>query len=238
MSGSVMNTSMIYAQGRPLPKGSYRRNRNRIKRLIAKDPQTEYFFELARLEALRQDWERAQEAIEQLLQFDPTFWLGKLFLAQVLENKQEYEKAQHLYETVMMQQPESSIVSREYGRFLLSRESFSSARIHLLKALELDPRDAYAHALLAELYFLLGYRAQAVFHLKLGFSHHEQHPFYFPQSARLFMSMGCYEEAAMYWKKAVQLEPKNSFFRSQLKKALKAKQKGLNERVKEVFSKK
>lgn len=238
MLGSVMNTSMIYAQGRAFPKGSYRKNRNRIERLIAEDPQTDYYYELARLEAIKQNWDRAQNAIEQLLEIEPSLVEGMLFLAQVLESKGELDKSESLYLRILQKQPASSVVFREYGRFLLERESFALARTHLLRALELNPADAYAHSLLAELSFHLGYLGQAVLHLHLGSNQPELHPFYYPRSARLWMSMGYYEEAVSYWKCALQLEPKNQLYRNQLRQAVKAKQKSLNQRIREAFTKK
>lgn len=234
MPAAVLTTSMIYAEGRPFPKGSYRKNRSKIERLIKDEPKIEYFFEFARLEAVQHHWDKAQAILEKILERDPDNLEGMLFLAQVMENKEMFEQADELYQKSLQMAPNDSLVYREYGRFFMNRNELKSAQTHLFKALELNSADAYAHSLLAELYLLLGYQAQALFHLELASYKKESHPFYYPQSARILMKMGFYEKAAQLWKKAMQWDPKNDIYRSQFRLALKAKQKGADPNKEQV----
>lgn len=205
--------------------GRYRRNRAKIERLIAQDPQVEYYMELAYLEARTQHWENAQKAIEQALALDPSRGEAQLFLAQLLEIQERHEEARSIYLSLLENHPFMSVAYREFGRFLLEQGSLSLAQSMLLKGLEINPRDALAHTLLAEIYLQKDRRAQALLHLEIANRFHENEPFFHQCSAQIFMQLEEYDKAAKHFKLALQVNRKNKSLRSLLREAVKKKQR-------------
>lgn len=218
MPGPIIDTySLEQRQGKQMVTGSYRRNRARLERLIKEDPRMEYYLALAHLEARNQYWDRAQEAVETALEREPVHQEAQLLLAQILEAKNELQQSEVIYQAVLNCHPQFSRGHREYARYLMTHtDSITTAQNLLLRSLDLDPRDALAHTLLAEVYLLKGRNGQALLHLELAAHYHEgQQPFYHQRTAKVFMKMEQYDEAARQLKLALRVDPKNKLIRSQ-----------------------
>ncbi|MBA4492811.1 tetratricopeptide repeat protein [Paenactinomyces guangxiensis] len=224
MAGPMFEVySIVYKQGKKqVVQGSYRRNRARIERLIKKDPQADYYLALAHLEARNRQWDRAQAAIGSALELEPLCAEAQLLLAQVLEAKNELQPSNDAYQSVLNCHPDFSRGYREYARYLMTHsDSLRLAQNLLLRSLELDPKDALAHTLLAEVYLLQSHTRQALLHLELAAHYHEGQPFYHQRTANLFMKMEQYDEAAKQLKLALRIDPKNKLIRSQFRQVLK-----------------
>ena len=99
---------------------------------------------------------------------DPFHVQGHLLRAQILQALGRMEESRSLFEKILSQYPDHSEAYREYGCFLLSEGAPETAQAHLLKSLTLNPKDAFAHALLAEVYTLTGRKEQAFLHLEIA----------------------------------------------------------------------
>lgn len=211
------------AKGKRYVSGSYRRNRAKLERLIKKQPRTEYYLMLAVLEIRKHYWNRAHQAVEKALTLTPDHKEAHLLYAQILEAKQELFEAGRSYQAVLHRFPHFSKAYREYARYLMTHtDSITMAQSLLLKGLELDPKDALSHILIAEICLLRGKTGQALLHSELAQHYYMDHPRFHQGKARLFMEMERYEEAARHLKIAMRLDPKNKVLRSQFAQALKA----------------
>lgn len=216
-------TWFIQNQKNPLLTGGYRRSRSRIERMIRKDPRADYYLVLAQLEIKKQHWDRAQAALEMALQIEPSHTEAQLLLAQVLEAKQDLDSAHTAYKVVLEGRPHFSRACREYARYLTAHtEELQLARSLLLHSLELDPRDALAHTILAEVYLLQGRTEQATLHLQLAGHFHEGQTSYHQQAAKLLANMQKYDEAAEQLRMALRVDPRNKIIRTQFKEVKKA----------------
>ncbi|RAL25629.1 hypothetical protein DL897_06000 [Thermoflavimicrobium daqui] len=211
-------------QTRKSPLGGYRFHRAKIERQIAKDPQVNYFIELAKLEASKGHWERSQQVIESALQINPYSGEIQLFLAQVLEMQGKDEEARTVYLNLLDEHSYMSEAYREFGRFLIVQGSISLAQSILLRGLELNPKDALAHTLLAEIYLQKDRRAQAVLHLEIAKRFHQGQLSFHQRSAQLYMALEEYEEAVKHFKLAMQADRKNKSLRVLFRQAMKAKE--------------
>jgi tetratricopeptide (TPR) repeat protein len=191
--------------------------------LIRQDPRAEHYLLLAVLEARKQYWHRAQAAVESALRLHPDHAEATLLLAQVLEAKNEREQAEEVYRSLVEAHPCFSRGFREYARFLMTHtDSISTAQRLLMRSLEMNPRDALAHTLLAEIYLLRGRTGQAFLHLEIAAHYHEEHPLFHESKAKLLMEMERYEEAAKQLRRALRMDPKNERIRLQYAEALRA----------------
>jgi len=212
------------SQGRTSSLGGYRLTRAKIERQIAKEPKAEGFLELAKLEAGKRHWERAQQAIESALELESESGKAQLFLAQILELQGKAEEARSVYLLLLEEHPFMSSAHREFGRFLLEQGSISIAQSVLLRGLELDPKDALAHTYLAEIYLMKDRRDQAMLHLKIAKRYANGTPLVHQRSAQLMMAMEEFEEAADHFKLAMRGDRKNKSLRLLFKQAMKAKE--------------
>ncbi|SHE70678.1 Tfp pilus assembly protein PilF [Seinonella peptonophila] len=217
--------SIVYIQGKALQSVSYHRIRSRIERMIAKKPDIEGYLELACLEARKQDWDRAQVAVESALQLDRDNPDAQLLFAQVMESKQEAGQAHDLYQGLLQKHPHFSKAHREWGRFLMQQnEQMELAQAALWKSLELNPRDPMAHLLLAKTFIHKNRQAQALLHLEIAERYQEKEPLFHAWSARLWMEMEQYDKAAKHLKIALQYFPRNKAIRVQFRQAVRAKE--------------
>ncbi|MFC7441230.1 tetratricopeptide repeat protein [Laceyella putida] len=210
-------------QGKRYVSGSYRRNRAKLERMIKEEPQAEYYLMLAVLEVRKHYWNRAHQAVEKALTLAPDYKEAHLLYAQILEAKQELVEAARAYQATLHRFPQFSKAYREYARYLMTHtDSITLAQSLLLKSLELDPKDALSHILIAEICLLRGKTGQALLHFELAQHYYLDHPRFHQGKARLFMEMERYEEAAKHLKLAMRLDPKNKVLRNQFAQALKA----------------
>lgn len=215
--------SIVYIQGKKLQSVSYRRIRSRIERLIAKEPKSAHYLELAYLEARKQYWERAQVAIESALQIEEENLDAQLFLAQILEIKQEINQAYRKYQELLEMFPNFSKAYREFGRFLKAHHlSEKLAQASLLKALELNPQDPMAHILLAEVFIHKNRQAQALLHLEIAERYQEIDPLSHERMAQLWTQLEQFEKALCQWKQAIKIFPRHKWLRMQFRKTEKA----------------
>lgn len=224
MAGPIIESPSPVEQpeGKRIVQGSYRRNRARIERLIKKDPKADHYLALAHLEARNHYWDRALTAIQAALGLDPMRAEAQLMLAQVLEAKKELERSRAVYESLINSHPHFSKGYREYARYLMTHtDLLHLAQNLLLRSLELDPKDALSHTILAEVYLLRGRTGQALLHLELAAHFHEGEPFYHQRTANLFIKLEQYEEAVRQLKMALRIDPKNKMIRSQFRQILK-----------------
>jgi Tfp pilus assembly protein PilF len=225
--------SIVYIQGKKLQKGSYRRIRSRIERMIAKEPRIDLYLELAYLEARKQYWDRAQVAVESALQIEDSHRDAQLFLAQILEARQEITQAKQTYQAILDQYPDYSQALREYGRFLMhNTDEKKWAQAILLKALEMNPKDPMAHILLAEIFVHNNREAQALLHLEIAERYQDCEPLSHEHMARLWMKMQQYDKAIRQWKAALKYFPRNKLYRLQFRQAVKAQQQNRTNRTK------
>lgn len=224
MGGLIIETDFLReTRERRWAMGSYRKNRSKLERLIKKNPRTEYYLALAVLEARKQYWQRAQLAAESALKVNPNLPEAKLMVAQILEARDELKKAAIVYQSLCQTHVHFSKGYREYARYLMTHtDAITLAQNLLLHSLELDPKDAISHTLIAEIYLLRGKTKQALLHVELAKQYHKEDPLYHHRKAKLYMEMQKYEEAARQLKIALRMDPKNKWIRHQLNQALKA----------------
>lgn len=224
MGGVILETGILReSRERRWAMGSYRKNRSKLEKLIKKNPRSEYFLALAVLEARRQYWQRAQLAAESALKANPDSPEAKLLFAQILEAREELKKAAIIYQALCQTHIHFSKGYREYARYLMTHtDAITLAQNLLLHSLELDPKDAISHTLIAEIYLLRGKSKQALLHVELAQHYHKEDPLYHHRKAKLYMEMQKYEEAVRQLKIALRMDPKNKWIRNQLHQVLKA----------------
>jgi tetratricopeptide (TPR) repeat protein len=94
---------------------------------------------------------RAKILLERALRYEPKHWVAHLDLAQIAASNGFYERAAAHYE-VAFEAPEvvkRADVWRDYAAVLLKMNDDKTAELALQKSLELDPKSADAHVLLA-----------------------------------------------------------------------------------------
>lgn len=223
MSSTVIDFPWMEVSDSTVSSGKYRRKKAKLERLIAKEAKSQYYFELAQLEAKAKHWDEAQEAIRSALKLDPNYLEAELLLARLLEKQQEVSSANEYYQKLIQKYPQRAEVYREYGRFLLFHNlSTPPAQSVLFKSLEINPKDALSHLWLASFYLHKNKTAQAKLHLEIALRYAEGYPALYSQSASIFMKLGDYQEAAEQWKNALKWDPRNKLYRKQYKEALKA----------------
>src|SRR5699024_8768350 len=124
--------------------------------------------EMARIKVRKKRYSEALDALEGVLKADPFHAEGLLLRARALEDMGQLTDARLSLEKVLSQYPQYSPAHREYGRFLLREGSPRSAETELLRALTINPQDAYAHALLAEVCVCTGRKQQGLLHLEIA----------------------------------------------------------------------
>lgn len=215
--------SIVYHVGEG--PSSSRRIRARLTRKIAKQPGVDLYIRLAYEEARQQNWDQAQEAIDSALKLKPNHADAMLFQAQILESRGEEQQAEKAYRSVVTTHTDFSKAYREYGRFFMKEEStLSTAQTYLLQALELKPKDALAHLLLAEIFLKKGRTSQALLHIEIAKRFQEEEPLFHGRSVPLFLQLEQYDEAIKQLKLAQKHDPKNKWYREQsreLQKTLK-----------------
>ncbi|WP_164491788.1 tetratricopeptide repeat protein [Staphylospora marina] len=223
MAGPIIDADFAWGSGeRRWMSGSYRRNRNRIERLIRKEPKVEHYLLLALLEAQKHDWKRSQAAVEEALLLEPGNREAELLHAQILEGRGDLSAAEAAYRSLCRNHPGFSKAFREYARYLMTHtDSTDLARNLLFMSLELNPKDAVSHTLLAEFYLLSGKPGQAMLHLELADQYGDGHPACRIRCAKLYMEMKRYEEAVRQFRLAMRMAPGNKAIRAQFHKALK-----------------
>jgi Tfp pilus assembly protein PilF len=216
----VIDTHSIVYMKREKDSSSHsRRVRSRLNKRLAKRPAVDLYIRLAYEEARLQNWEQAQTAIEAALEIAPDHADAMLLKAQILESRAEEQQAQQAYRAVIENHTAFSKAYREYGRFFLGDPAtFPTAQMHLLRALELWPKDALAHLLLAEIYMQRERRSQALLHLEIAKRFQDEEPLFHGRSVQLFLQLEQHEEALKQLRLAVKHDPKNKWFRAQLRK--------------------
>lgn len=210
--------SIVYLIGENVQTSNDRRIRARLERKIAKKPEIDLYIKLAYLEAKRQNWDHAQAAINSALELEPHHADALLFLAQILESRGESQKAEQAYQSVVELHAEFSKAYREYGRFFMRQESsLDLAQTYLLRALELRPKDALAHLLLAEVFIQKKRLSQGLLHLEIAKRFQDEEPLFHSRSVQLFLHLNQYEEAMKQLKFALKYEPKNKNIRTQIR---------------------
>ncbi len=209
--------SIVYLMGENVQTSNDRRIRARLERKIAKKPEIDLYIELAYLEAKQQNWDHAQVAIHSALELDPDHADALLLLAQILESKEENQKAEQTYQSIIERHADFSKAYREYGRFFMRQESLDLAQTYLLRALELKPKDALAHLLLAEVFIQKNRLSQGLLHLEIAKRFQDEEPLFHSRSVQLFLHLNQYDEAMKQLKLAAKYEPKNKNIRTQIR---------------------
>ncbi|MBD1370914.1 tetratricopeptide repeat protein [Hazenella sp. IB182357] len=193
---------------------SYKRRRNRIERLIQKDPKIDHFLMLAQLEIRKQQHTEALEVLESALQIDPHYEPILVLYAQLLAWNED-EKAEQVYQKLLTLQTNRSEIYREYARYLIEREgTVNQIQQLLFKSLELKPQDAVSHILLAELFLREGRSSQALLHLGLAKQYRIHHSVYFVKIAHIYRMLGVHDEVRNHLRMAIQKDPKNKKIRN------------------------
>lgn len=210
--------SIVYRIGEGEQTSNDRRTRARLERQIAKNPEIDLYIQLAYLEAKQQNWDLAQKAIRSALDMSPNHADAMLFLAQILESKGEIQQAKQAYQSVIEHHSDFSKAYREYGRFFMRQESqLNLAQTYLLRALELRPKDALAHLLLAEVFIQRDRLNQGLLHLEIAKRFQDEEPLFHHRSVPLFLHLNQCEEAIKQLKKALKHDPKNKKIRTELR---------------------
>ncbi|SFX44235.1 Tetratricopeptide repeat-containing protein [Thermoactinomyces sp. DSM 45891] len=221
MTNSVIDSSLLWIRGIRIPASQYKRIKMRLEQSLQGEPSRTYYLELARLELRKQNYGLAMEAVEEALQLDPTDAESQLLYANILELTGEWDRAKSVYRTNIMLHPVSAQGYREYGRFLLSMDHDDSVlhiRSLILKGLELDPKDSYAHTILAEIYWKLNQRSQAELHLEIGLRYLQEEPWIHQRRASILAELERFDESAHHYKQALKEDKKNIYIRHQLQK--------------------
>lgn len=229
--------SIAYRIGENGQTSNDRKIRARLERAIAKNPDVDSYITLAYLEAKQQNWENAQKAIHAALELEPNHKDALLFLAQIMESKGEDQKAEQTYRSVVELYADFSKAYREFGRFFMRQESsLELAQTYLLRALELQPKDALAHLLLAEVFVQKKRLSQALLHLEIAKRFQEEEPLFHGRSAQLFLQLNQFDEAMKQLKLALKHEPKNKAIRAQIRELEKLmKKKGSQEKSQQFW---
>lgn len=219
MTNSVVDSSLLWIRGIHVPASQYKRVKSKLEQKIQTEPSRTDYLELARLELRKQNYGLALEAVEQALQMDPTDADSQLFYAQMLELTGEWDRAKSAYRTYITLHPTSAPGYREFGRFLLSMaDSLPHVQSLMLKGLELDPKDSYAHTILAEIYWRLNRISQAELHLEIGFRYLQDEAWIHQRRAFVLAELERYHEAIHHYKQALKSDRKNTYIRHQLQK--------------------
>lgn len=217
----------FYPSDKPLTDHDYRREKERILKVISSEPHPDHYLEWAHVEYRKGLYEEAKGAVDQALEARPDFPEGELLLAKILEKMDRDEEADEAFRKLMERCPDYSCAYREYARFLLEKKGQADrAECLLLRGLALNPQDGFGHALLAEIYAQTGRVKQAVLHLRIA-SRREGNTYLHQCCGKVFLQMGRYGEAAEQFRLALTADPRNKEARSQLKLVLKLQRKGI-----------
>ncbi|OYD09023.1 tetratricopeptide repeat protein [Paludifilum halophilum] len=191
------------------------------------NPDRSQVYERAHLKYAKRKYSEALAAVEELLGDEPFHAQGMLLNARILERLDRGDESRAVYEKVLDYHPDFSQAYREYGRFLLlSREAFGEAETHLLSGLEKNPRDAFAHALLAEVYAQTDRKQQALLHLKIAARFPSDNKDYYEVYAKVLMKLGELGEEARRLRRKLVSDSGDRQVRTQFRRALKAQRKG------------
>lgn len=220
MNNSVVDSSLLWIQGERVPSGKYKRMKAKLEEKIKNEPTQESYLELARLELSKQNYRSAIFYVEHALHINPTDEQSQLMYAQMLEMVGECDRAKSAYRTYITLHPESHEGYREYGRFLLSvDEGLSTVQKLLLKSLDLEPKDAYAHTILAEIYLKCNRKSQAELHMEIAVRYLGEEVWVHQRRAHVLMKLERYQEAVFHYKKALKNDRKNVYLRKCLHEA-------------------
>ncbi|MFD1396459.1 tetratricopeptide repeat protein [Kroppenstedtia eburnea] len=182
-------------------------------------------YELARTKVRKRRFAEALAALEELKMADPFHVKGHLLRAQTLQALGRMTESRSLFEEILSQYPDYSEAYREYGCFLLSEGAPEAAQAHLLKGLTLNPQDAFAHALLAEVYALTGRKEQAFLHLEIASRFRTEEIRYFEVYARVLSRLEELTEEVHFLKEAVFTHADNRIAKAHFKKAMRAQRR-------------
>ncbi|MFC4077044.1 tetratricopeptide repeat protein [Salinithrix halophila] len=126
-------------------------------------------YELVRNKLEKKKFAEALNAVEELLEHDPFHGEGLMLNAEILKRMGKVAEARAAYMRALEEHPDSSLAYRELGHFLLfQEEKLAMAETHLLNGLAINPQDAFAHVLLAEIYTRTNRARQALLHLEIA----------------------------------------------------------------------
>ncbi|PTX55167.1 tetratricopeptide repeat protein [Melghirimyces profundicolus] len=184
------------------------------------------YWDLARLKVRRKRFSEALAALEELLEADPFHVEGLLLRARVLEEAGRMDEARKAYRKVISGYPEYSPGHREFGRFLLFTEgSPGASETHLMKGLTINPQDAFAHALLAEVYARTGRKQQALLHVEIASRFRTEDIRYFEVCAKVLARLGESTEQVRLLKRTVFSHADNRAAKVRFKRAMRAERR-------------
>lgn len=191
------------------------------------DPDAEDMLEKARRKSAKGRFEEALSAVEKFLEWEPVHAEGLLLHAQILEALKRVEESRAAFEKLVKTHPDSSIACREYGRFLMTFDpSPGLAESQLLRCLTMNPRDAFAHTVLADVYVRTNRKQQALLHLEIAARYSSDDPRYYTRFAEVLAKLGDFSEAAKRLRRILLSDSPSKAARTQIKKAFRAKRKG------------
>lgn len=192
---------------------------------IAVDSDVEQKYELARTKMRKKQFTEALAALEELEKANPFHVKGHLLRARTLQALGRISDSRSLFEKILSKHPDCSEVHREYGCFLLLEGAPKAAQAHLLKGLTLNPQDAFAHALLAEVYALTGRKGQAFLHLEIASRFRTDEIRYFEVYARVLFRLEELTEEVHFLKEAVFTHTHDRLAKAHFKKAMRAQRR-------------
>jgi uncharacterized caspase-like protein/tetratricopeptide (TPR) repeat protein len=118
-------------------------------------------FEIYRRKRGAADWRQAEQLLAAALKEDSAFSLAALQLCRVRQNLGETDRAVAACRRAVEIDPDRSEARTQFGAMLLETGDGSEAVRQLSAAARQNPRDPFAHSLLAEAYLLAGSFAEA-----------------------------------------------------------------------------
>lgn len=100
---------------------------------------------------VRGDMVAAIGAFEHARKSEPNRAFPLWSLANVYEDREDWEKAEQLYELALEREPDDVVANMNFGRMLEKKGEPAKAQVFLERALLLDPDYETARALLAQL---------------------------------------------------------------------------------------
>lgn len=193
---------------------------------IPVDPDVARRYELVCMKMRKKRFAEALADLEELIAADPYPVEGHLLRARTLQALGRTEESRSLFEQTLSQYQDHSEVYREYGCFLLTEGSPEVAQAYLLRGLTINPQDAFAHALLAEVYALTERKAQAFLHLEIATRYRTEEIRYFEVYARVLFRLEELTEEVHFLKEAVFTHADNRLAKAHFKRAMRAERRG------------
>ncbi|SMO59518.1 tetratricopeptide repeat protein [Melghirimyces algeriensis] len=227
--GSVAKTETIHTDNNQLldEKGG---ERSEVQR----------YYEIARMKVRKKRFSEALDALDEVLKANPFHIEALLLRAISLEDIGHLEDSKNLFEKIILNFPDCSSAYREFGRFLLfSENSPATAETQLLRGLTKNPQDAFAHALLAEVYVRTGRHRQALLHLEIASRFRTEEIRYFEVCAKVLARLEKSMEKTKDLQQTLFSHAGNRAERAFFRRAIRAERKGKKERpaIKRYFRK-